>query len=181
MATTNSILPDETWAELRAASIRGVSDQKLSEVYGVKPTTISSRRYNDREWRLARSDGALPEKVRNSNSNIGQTNRLTTVLEASLEEIATENPLLLSRYTHQKIKEAVQGNMLPDIQDWSQLKTASEILRKAVGLDREAASVTLNLFGGGDSGFEETPVLDGFCESVETSIETQEGPEEDFC
>jgi hypothetical protein len=70
------------------------------------------------------------------------------VENASQEEIADENPRLVARFSHSKIKEAIQTNSIPAPQSWGELKTATEILRKAVGLDRDQAPVQINLWGG---------------------------------
>jgi hypothetical protein len=71
-----------------------------------------------------------------------------TMGNASLEEIADENPRLIAGFSHSKIKESIQTNSIPAPQSWSELKTAVEILRKAVGLDRDQAPVQVNLWGG---------------------------------
>jgi hypothetical protein len=138
MARTN--LTAEDWDGIKAASIRGVPDSQLAVQFGITPGAISARRFNDRVWATAKTDGRLATE---------QTkNLLSEVLSGSLETIATENPLLLAQYAHKKLKRAVSADALPDIESWSDAKTASEILRKACGLDKEAAQVQLNFWGG---------------------------------
>jgi hypothetical protein len=78
----------------------------------------------------------------------------------SLEELAQNNPLLLAQYTHSKIKEAVQSDSLPTPSSWGELKTASEIFRKAVGLDKDQAPVQINLWGQNQDGLASSPVVD---------------------
>jgi hypothetical protein len=179
-----AIATPEVWQAVRTASIKGVPDSKLVEYFGVTLGAIQSRRFDDPEWKAAKKDHLANRASQNSSQLESKklvAQQVEAVTATSLQEIGSQNSILLARYTDQKIKTALQDDLLPDIQDWGQLKTASELLRKATGQDKEAASVTLNLFGGGDSGFEETPILDGFCESVDPSIETQEADEGDFC
>ena len=145
-------LTEAQWRELKLASIRGVPDAQLGIQYGIKPTTISSRRYNDREWSIAKSDGRLAKDI--DNTTLGD------VLSGSLETIASENPLLLAQYAHKKLKRAISADALPDIESWSDAKTASDILRKACGLDKEQAQVQLNFWGGEAASVPESPLIE---------------------
>lgn len=156
------VVSEADWADIRLASIRGVSDTQLALQYGIKAGTISSRRYNDRSWSIAKSNGALATK-----NDKGQ---LSTSLIDNLETIATSNPLLLAQYAHKKLKSAISKDALPDIESWSDMKTASEILRKACGLDKEQAQVSVNFWAGESS---ETPLI----ETESHEIPDSENPE----
>ncbi len=175
----------EVWAAIKIASIRGVPDQKLAEYFDVTVNAITSRRFDDPEWKAAKKGQPANRSYMIPSQLATVAKQIEGVTEASLQEIGEKSNVLLARYADQKINTAVANDMLPDIQDWSQMKIVNEMLRKATGQDKDAPAVTLNLFGGGDSGFEEAPVLDGFCESVQEaetgSIETQEADETDFC
>ncbi len=183
-----AIATPEVWQAVRTASIKGVPDSKLVEYFNVTLGAIQSRRFDDPEWKAAKKDHIVYRASREASQLESKklvAQQVEAVTASSLQEIGAQNSILLARYTDQKIKTAIQDDLLPDLQDWSQMKVASELLRKATGQDKDAPAVTLNLFGGGDSGFEETPVLDGFCESVDVeesgSLETQEDDETDFC
>lgn len=160
----------ETWRAIKLASIRGVPDATLAEHFGVTCNAITSRRFDDAEWKAAKPKlTGLPPKQATSN-----TEAISTVTDASLAEIGEQNSLLLARYTAEKIKNSVQSDILPDPSNWAELKTASEILRKATGQDREGAAVSVNLFSGGCSFDDVAPTFD-------VVVETQEAPETDFC
>ena len=135
-----SVLTPEQWQAIKLASIRGVSDSQLGLQFGVKPGTIAGKRWNDSEWRAAKGDLKLASREEDSHIN--------RALDGSIETIASENPLLLAQYAHKKLKRAVSNDMLPEIESWSDAKTASEILRKACGLDKEQAAVSVNFWGG---------------------------------
>jgi hypothetical protein len=162
----------ETWQAIKLASIRGVTDAALAEYFGVNCNAIRSRRFDDPEWRAAKPElTAAPPKQIKSNSE-SNAEAILAVTSDSLAEIGEQNSLLLARYVSQKIKTSAENDLLPEPSNWAELKTASEILRKATGQDREQAAVSVNLFGG-SAGFESSaPTFDA------SVIETQEG---DFC
>ena len=82
---------------------------------------------------------------------------------------------MLARYVSQKIKTTAENDLLPEPSNWAELKTASEILRKATGQDRDQAAVSVNLFGG-SAGFESSAPT--FEASV---IETDSSQDAEFC
>lgn len=156
----------DTWQAIKLASIRGVTDAKLAEHFGVTCNAITSRRFDDPEWKAAKPKlTSLPPKQSTSN-----TAAIETVTNASLAEIGEQNSLLLARYTAEKIKNSVQSDILPDPSNWAELKTASEILRKATGQDRDQAAVSVNLFGGGCSFDDATPTFEAVIETQETDF-----------
>ena len=153
------VLSPEDWQRLRGLSIKGVPDSTLAEQFSVRIGTIIQRRRNDHEWlTLWRAGAPRPgrpnqqiEKARTASHDI---------VTASLEELANENPLLVASYAHSKIREAVQSDSLPTPSSWGELKTASEIFRKAVGLDKDQAPVQINLWGQNQDGLASGPVVD---------------------
>jgi hypothetical protein len=147
-ATRRQVLSNDQWEEVKRLSLSGMGDPEIAHQFGIKTGTISQRRYDDTpwlmEWRQRREERL---KAKKEPSASGPS--LPTLVEnASQEDIAAEHTAILGAYTHAKIKETVQGNILPAPQTWGELKTATEILRKAVGLDRDQAPVQINLWGG---------------------------------
>ena len=138
-----SVLTKEQWAELRKKSIAGVNDTTLAHEFGIRTGTIRQRRYDDTEWLNARKEAQLALSQAKDHARAPAP----LVENASLEEISSEHPQLLANFTHSKIKEAVQTNAIPAPTSWAELKTASEILRKAVGLDKDQGPVHINLWG----------------------------------
>ena len=165
----------ETWQAIKLASISGVPDAKLADYFGVTTNAITSRRFDDAEWKAAKPSlvkpltGPIKKQAPESNPEA-----VLAVRTESLAEIGEQNSLLLARYTAEKIKNSVQSDILPDPSNWAELKTASEILRKATGQDREGAAVSVNLFSGGCSFDDVAPTFD-------VVVETQEASEADFC
>lgn len=163
----------ETWQAIKLASISGVPDAKLADYFGVTTNAITSRRFDDPEWKAAKPSlvkpltGPIKKQAPESNPEA-----IAEVRSDSLAEIGEQNNILLARYAAEKIKNSVKSDILPDPSNWAELKTASEILRKATGQDRDQPAVSVNLFGG-SAGFESSAPT--FEASV---IETQDG---DFC
>lgn len=161
----------EAWQAIKLASIRGVPDATLAEHFGVTCNAITSRRFDDAEWKAAKPKlTSLPPKQATSN-----TEAIEAVTTASLAEIGEQNSLLLARYVSQKIKTSAEHDLLPEPSNWAELKTASEILRKATGQDRDQAAVSVNLFGG-QAGFESSAPT--FEASV---VENHDSESADFC
>jgi hypothetical protein len=166
----------ETWQAIKLASIRGVPDAKLADYFGVTTGAISSRRYDDDEWRAAKPSLVKPlTGPPKKPTQESQPKAIQEVTSASLAEIGEQNSLLLARYVGQKIKNSVESDLLPELDEWGTFKTASEILRKATGQDRDQAAVSVNLFAGGQFYDTDAPTFEASV--IET--DTENGP--DFC
>lgn len=155
------VLTKEQWDEVRLLSIKGIPDSQICETYGIRSGTLYQRRYNDSAWlALWRAGAQKPGKVPEKLLPEGLSPAVQEAASMSLEELAQNNPLLLAQYTHSKIKEAVQSDSLPTPSSWGELKTASEIFRKAVGLDKEQSPVQINLWGTNQDGLAAGPTID---------------------
>jgi hypothetical protein len=166
----------ETWRAIKLASISGVPDLKLAEYYGVTTGAISSRRFDDDEWRAAKPSLVKPLTGPPKKQTLASNpETISEVRSESLAEIGEQNSLLLARYVGQKIKNSVDADLLPDPEDWSQIKTASEILRKATGQDRDQPAVSVNLFASSQFYDDASPVFDA------AVIETDPENTPDFC
>lgn len=155
------VLTKEQWEEVKLLSIKGVPDMQLCTQYGIRQGTLYQRRYNDPNWlALWRAGPQRSGKAPESTVPKDLSPAIQEASSMSLEELAQNNPLLLAQYTHSKIKEAVQTDSLPTPSSWGELKTASEIFRKAVGLDKEQSPVQINLWGQNQDGLASGPVVD---------------------
>jgi hypothetical protein len=143
-----SVLTKEQWAEAKRMSLAGIKDVDIARKYGLRVGTIRQRRYDDNDWHAAWKQMQLESLKAKQPASAACGLSIDLVENASQEEIADENPRLVARFSHSKIKEAIQTNSIPAPQSWGELKTATEILRKAVGLDRDQAPVQINLWGG---------------------------------
>jgi len=143
-----SVLSREQWAEAKKMSLAGVRDVDIAHKFGIRTGTIRTRRYDDTEWLLAWQQMQSQRMEAKRTPSPPSELSTETMGNASLEEIADENPRLIAGFSHSKIKESIQTNSIPAPQSWSELKTAVEILRKAVGLDRDQSPVQVNLWGG---------------------------------
>lgn len=168
----------EQWDALKALSIKGLSDSKLADAFGVTVGAIQSRRFDDPVWAAAKKDQILqrgrPSLVE-MKAKEEASKQVLDISGASLAEIGEQNSLLLAQYAARKIKNSIDADLLSDPDDWSKLKTASEILRKATGQDRDQAAVSVNLFASGQFYDTETPVY----EAAVIETEAEKGP--DFC
>jgi hypothetical protein len=158
------VLTDAEWDKLRALSLRGVPDKDLALEFSVREGTIAQRRRNDAVWLTLwqSADTLTGRSKRGGRPALTQKHDETSgrIVSASLDELASQNPLLLANYTHSKIKEAIDSDSIAAPQTWGELKTASEIFRKAVGLDKEQAPVQINLWSGQQEGLASGPVID---------------------
>lgn len=143
-----SVLSKEQWAAAKKMSLAGVRDVDIAHKFGIRTGTIRTRRYDDTEWLLAWQQMQSQRMDAKRTPSPPSELSTETMGNASLEEIADENPRLIAGFSHSKIKESIQTNSIPAPQSWSELKTAVEILRKAVGLDRDQSPVQVNLWGG---------------------------------
>jgi len=172
------LMPPEQWDALKTLSIKGLSDSKLAEAFGVSVGAIQSRRFDDPVWAAAKKD-QITQRGRPSLADVKAreeaAKQVITVSGESLAEIGEQNSLLLAQYAARKIKNTVENDLLSDPDDWSKLKTASEILRKATGQDRDQAAVSVNLFAGGQFYDTDAPTFEASV--IET--EAENGP--DFC
>ena len=139
-------LPPETWDAIKTASIRGVTDRVICARYNLSPSTLSVKRHRDPVWRIAaRKTKKKGEKLR------GENEALSTLLVDNREAIAQENQVLLSQYIHGKIKNVITKDGLNEPENWAEMKTANDIFRKSVGLDKEQPAVSIN-FGWSTTG-----------------------------
>jgi len=161
----------ETWQAIKLSSISGVTDSRLAEKFGVTTGAIQSRRFDDPEWQAAKPKLTSMAGLYKDKQGESQSQAILEVRSDSLAEIGEQNSLLLARYVSQKIKTSAENDLLPEPSNWAELKTASDILRKATGQDRDQAAVSVNLFGG-SAGFESS------APTFEAVVETQKG---DFC
>jgi hypothetical protein len=172
------LMPPEQWDALKTLSIKGLSDSKLAEAFGVSVGAIQSRRFDDPVWAAAKKD-QITQRGRPSLADVKAreeaAKQVITVSGESLAEIGEQNSLLLARYVSQKIKNSVENDLLPELDDWSPFKTASEILRKATGQDRDQAAVSVNLFAGGQFYDTDAPTFEA------SVIETDTENGLDFC
>lgn len=170
------LVPAETWQAIKLASIRGVPDSKLADFFGVTTGAIQARRFDDPEWKAAKPNLVKPltgPPVKQAPESKHEA--IEAITNASLAEIGEQNSLLLARYVGQKIKTAAEHDLLPEPSNWAELKTASEILRKATGQDRDQAPIAVNLFGGGQFDAPSGPVFEA------SLVETEPPETVDFC
>ena len=140
----------DDWDTIKTASIRGVPDKIICERYSLSPNTLAVRRFRDPIWReAARKKGK---------GHQGKNEELHTLLVDNREALALENQVLLSQYVHGKIKSVITKDGLAEPENWGEMKTANELFRKSVGLDKEQAAVTLNF------GWATTDNSDPLCE-----------------
>jgi hypothetical protein len=136
-------LQPETWEAIKTASIKGVPDKVICDRYGLSPSTLAVKRHRDPVWRMAAR--------KKGKDLLGKNEALSNLLVDNREEIARENQVLLSQFVHNKIKAAISHDSIAEPENWSELKTANDIFRKAAGLDKEQAAVSIN-FGWSTTG-----------------------------
>jgi len=150
------LMSPEQWDALKTLSIKGLSDSKLAEAFNVTVGAIQSRRFDDPVWAAAKKDQLINtgrKDYERAKIQKQAAEQVEAISGESLAEIGERNSLLLARYIDKKIKNSVENDLLPELEEWSTAKTAVEILRKATGQDANQPQVAVNLFGG-SAGFE---------------------------
>ncbi len=107
MANT-PVLNDEQWEALRLLSIKGVSDNDLSERFNVDGATIRQRRFRDEVWKAAW------EGIRGKNNELSQkgpetaslAQKVAATISENAESLSSSNLLLASQIAQKGLKRA---------------------------------------------------------------------------
>jgi hypothetical protein len=169
------LVSQDVWRAVKLASISGVPDAKLADHFGVTTGAIQARRFDDPEWKAAKPKLTSSIGLYNEKKAESKPETISEVRSESLAEIGEQNSLLLARYVSQKIKNSVESDLLPELDDWGPFKTASEILRKATGQDRDQPAVSVNLFASSQFYDDAIPTFDA------AVVETEPEKAPDFC
>ena len=161
------ILSPEQWEAVKAASIKGVSDNQLAESFGINGNAIRQRRFLDPIWKAA----VQAKREELSTNPVGLTDSLTKdekgaeiAQKAALtiqEAIAggkLQNELLLLQIASKGLKQA-DGN-LPQVKAWQDIKAIADIVSK-IGPQAQNA-VQVNVLTDGPASVEhfEFPTFD---------------------
>jgi len=122
MANT-PVLSPESWEALKAASIRGVSDNQLAESFGIETNAIRQRRFLDPVWKAAYSATKEAVSVVKSDNAEKLTGNLTKGAD--------------SAFLAQKVAATISENA--ESLSSSNLLLASQIARK--GLQRASSEI----------------------------------------
>lgn len=156
------ILSPEQWDAVKAASIKGVSDNQLAESFGINGNAIRQRRFLDPVWAAA----VKANRELLSTNQVGLTDNLTkgekaeelaqktalTVQEA-IQGGKLQNELLLLQIASKGLKNANEN--LPAVKQWQDIKAIADIVSK-IG-PQASTAVQVNVLTDGKaefSGFE---------------------------
>lgn len=143
------VLSPEMWGAVKAASLRGVLDDELAASFGINKDAIRMKRSRDAEWKAAyMGKKGRPVRFAVTNTKKEASEVLKRVVGENLETIAQNNPLIVARYTAQKIREAIANDSMPVPGTWKDFSAADSIVRRATGLDKPQAAVQLNVWQG---------------------------------
>jgi hypothetical protein len=119
MANT-PVLSPESWEALKAASIRGVSDNQLAESFGIETNAIRQRRFLDPVWKAAYSATKEAVSVVKSDNAEKLTGNLTkgadsaflaqkvaSTISENAESLSSSNLLLASQIARKGLQRAV--------------------------------------------------------------------------
>lgn len=164
MPTPPSV-PEETWEQIRLASIAGVEDERLAAEYGVTREAIRARRCRQK-WPTKTRVEIEQEKAHRAlieaRSTLVQTSELSPdekgassqpataaeMIGKSMQEMQEMYPLVASRYVWEKLQETVTKDLLPAPDSWKAMAVADSILAKRLGLDKPESSVSVSVWGG---------------------------------
>lgn len=144
-----SVLSPEVWEALKLANIRGATDEQLSRQFEVSEVAIRTRRHRDGMWKAAMSDRDYGPKTQKIAVAMKATNATSEAVLAavtgSMQQIGADHPLRWANYLNGKLKQVVETDTLPTPSSWKEAATADSMLRRAVGLDKEGTTVSVNL------------------------------------
>ena len=156
------ILSPEQWDAVKAASIKGVSDNQLAESFGINGNAIRQRRFLDPVWA-----GAVKANRELLSSNpVGLTDVLTKAekcedlaqktaltIQEAIQGGKLQNELLLLQIASKGLKNA--NEHLPAVKQWGDIKAIADIVSK-IG-PQASTAVQVNVLTDGKaefSGFE---------------------------
>jgi hypothetical protein len=154
-----SILTDEQWDSLKAASIKGLGDQELADAYGIDRNAIRQRRFRDPIWQAARGSikAIVTKNVTNkANSKEDAKNmpviaqKVANLVSENISRLGEQNRLLALQIASKGLKRADSANL--DVENWQDVKALMDITAKAAGLD-QAQAVQVNVLSSGPVDF----------------------------
>jgi len=151
-----AILSDEQWEALKAASIKGIADDELAEVFGIEANSIRQKRFRDDIWKAARGQLkaiAVTQSVINESKSEDESKdraviaqKVANLVSENISRLGEQNRLLALQIASKGLKRADQANL--DVETWQDVKALMEITAKAAGLD-QAQQVQVNVLSSG--------------------------------
>lgn len=158
------VLNDEQWEALRLLSIKGVSDNDLSERFGIDGATIRQRRFRDEIWKAAW------EGIRGQNNELSQkgpetaslAKKVASTIAENAESLSSSNLLLASQIAQKGLKRASGEIDLLEIKDMADIERIFKMAAMAGKWSQPQVQVNQAFaFGGGQA---DDSVID--CETV---------------
>lgn len=140
-----TVISKAQWSQIMVRSLRGEDDKSLCAEFGMSANSLRQQRYNNPGWQAAHDE---IKALRNAKNEAPKPVVKVVQGTLSIKEIIDSHPSLIANFAQGKIREAIEGETLPAIESWSDLKTAIEIVRKACGMDNQTTNVQVNLWSG---------------------------------
>lgn len=156
----------DSWDALRIASVKGVTDQELSEQFGVSCESIRQRRFRDPVWKAASEAKSAPcnavsQKGENTPSSVSLASKVAATVSESIASLGESNRLLALQIAAKGLRQADAAP--PDVTSWGDVKALVEIVHKASGMD-SGQNVQVNVLSSG--GYDFSPASVEIAESI---------------
>lgn len=161
-----SELTEEQWKEVETLAVAGMSYEEIGQKYDMEPVTIRVRAHR-KKWavpsrvqrlqKMLREKGLIQTKPTDLVGNETEGNVALKMAE-SLTEIGERNALRVAVYTENKLREAIEGDLLPAPQNWKDFSAANRTNADATGRNKPQIAIQTNVWGDGWSGQGAVPV-----------------------
>lgn len=163
------IMSKDSWDALRIASVKGVTDQELSEQFGVSCESIRQRRFRDPVWKAASEAKSAPcnavsQKGENAPDSASLAQKVAATVSESIASLGESNRLLALQIASKGLRQADAAP--PEITSWGDVKALVEIVHKASGMESGNA-VQVNVLSSG--GYDFTPASVEIAEAINYS------------
>lgn len=102
-----AVLSPAQWEAIKAASIRGVSDQELADEFGIEKNSIHQRRFRDEIWKAAIQAKTLAvSECKKSAETASLAQKVAQKVSESAEGLSASNLLLASQIAKKALSRA---------------------------------------------------------------------------
>ena len=146
-----AVLSPAQWDAIKAASIRGVSDQDLANEFGIEKNAIHQRRFRDEIWRAAiQSKTHAVSECKKSPDSASLAEKVASTVGESIASLGESNRLLALQIASKGLKAADQAP--PEVTSWQDVRALVDIVHKASGMESGNA-VQVNVLSSGGYDF----------------------------
>jgi hypothetical protein len=146
-----AVLSPTQWDAIKAASIRGVSDQDLADEFGIEKNAIHQRRFRDEIWRAAiQAKAHAVSECKKTPDSASLAAKVAATVGESIASLGESNRLLALQLAAKGLRAADAAP--PEVTSWQDVRALVDIVHKASGMESGNA-VQVNVLSSGGYDF----------------------------